>query len=135
MGIYHMEPKLMNGLALAYMGDAVYEQFIRHYLMTKPQMKPNDLHRKAISFVSAKAQAKVLRILQERQFFNEEEAELVKRGRNSKSGTVPKNTDVVTYRNATGFEAIIGFLYLDDQHTRLEELMQAAIEIIESEEI
>lgn len=129
MGIYHMEPKLMNGLALAYMGDAVYEQFIRHYLMTKPQMKPNDLHRKAISFVSAKAQAKVLRILQERQFFNEEEAELVKRGRNSKSGTVPKNTDVVTYRNATGFEAIIGFLFLNNNIKRIEEIINFCLEV------
>lgn len=134
MGMYHIEPKLMNGLALAYMGDGVYEQFIRHHLMGKANIKPNHLHREAIKFVSAKAQAKILHKLQESEFFTEEEARMIKRGRNGKSGTIPKNTDVVTYRNATGFEAVIGFLYLDGQSDRLYEMMQAAVQMIESEE-
>ena len=134
MGTYQIEPKLMNGLALAYMGDGVYEQFIRHRLMEKANIKPNHLHREAIRFVSAKAQAKILRALQEAGFFTEEEEKIIKRGRNGKSGTIPKNTDVVTYRNATGFEAVIGFLFLDGQNDRLHEVMQAAVQMIEAEE-
>lgn len=123
----------MNGLALAYMGDGVYEQFVRHHLMMKSNIKPNHLHREATKYVSAKAQAKILFRLMNEQFFTEEEMAVIKRGRNGKSGTVPKNTDVVTYRNATGFEAIIGFLYLDGQTERLQALVKRSIEVVEGQ--
>lgn len=134
MGLYQVEPKLMNGLALAYMGDGVYEQFVRHHLMKKSNIKPNHLHREATKYVSAKAQAKILFLLMDEQFFTEAEVAIIKRGRNGKSGTIPKNTDVITYRNATSFEAIIGFLYLDGQEERLHQLMQRSIELVEGQE-
>lgn len=105
------EARQLNGLVLAYMGDAVYEVFVRHHLLSKGTVKPGQLHKLAKSFVSAKAQAAILKTLTDNGFFNEEELEIMKRGRNAKSNTVPKNTDVQTYRYSTAFESLIGYLF------------------------
>ncbi len=115
------QPKLMNALALAYVGDAVYEMYVRQYVLGALNHKPNHLHRSAIRFVSAKAQAQFL----ERwlPLLSEEEHDVVRRGRNANSGTVPKNVDLLAYRHATGLEALIGYLYLEQRFTRLNELM------------
>ncbi len=121
----------INSLALAYMGDAVYDTHIRHHLLLKGAVKPNQLHNKAKNYVSAKAQAKVLFALAQEDFFSEEEQAVIRRGRNAKSGTVPKNTDVQTYRYSTAFEALIGFHFLQKNEVRVLEIITRAISIIE----
>ena len=126
-----MDVKQMKSLALAYMGDAVYEIYVRRHLLQKGEVKPNQLHQAAVTFVSAKSQAKVIRDWLEQDMLSEEEQAVFRRGRNAKSGTVPKNTDVQTYRYSTGFEALIGYHYLLEDTDRLEILIQAAIKHVE----
>ncbi len=128
------DAKLLNGLALAYMGDAVYELYIRKYLLETGQTKPNQLHQFATKFVSAKAQANIIDILLEENLLSEEEVSYYKRGRNSKINTKAKNADIQTYLMSTGFEALMGYLYLTDQKERLEELAQKSIAIIKDQE-
>jgi len=132
MKMFSLEPlkdaKQFNGLALAYMGDAVYEVYIRHFLLSKGNVKPHILHRLSKEFVSAKAQAAHLEQLMNNQLFSQEELAVIKRGRNAKSGTVPKNTDVQTYRHSTAFEALIGYLYLQGNIERINEIIGFIIE-------
>jgi len=125
------EVKQMKSLALAYIGDAIYEVHIRDYLIRNHHAKVNDLHQAAIKYVSAKAQAKVVRYWLDTEFLNEEEEAVVRRGRNAKSGRIPKNTDVMTYRYSTAFEALLGYYYYLNQESRLNELMDKAINHIE----
>ncbi|AUZ36953.1 Mini-ribonuclease 3 [Bacillus paralicheniformis] len=122
------DAKQLNGLALAYMGDAVLEVYVRHHLLKQGRTRPNDLHRQSRRYVSAKSQASMLFALEEQEFFTEEEQAVLRRGRNAKSGTVPKNTDVQTYRYSTAFEAVIGYLFLENREDRLNELIKAALE-------
>lgn len=122
---------LLNSLALAYMGDAIYEAKVRHHLLLKGSVRPNQLHKEATSFVSARAQSYIIHELCNRKVITEEEEVIVKRGRNAKSGTTPKNTDVQTYRYSTAFEALIGFHFLAENHERLTELIELSIELIE----
>lgn len=117
-----IDAKQLNSLALAYMGDAVYEQYIRYHLLQKGTVRPNQLHRLGTGFVSAKAQAKVVYHLLETAFLTEEEEAVLRRGRNANSGTVPKNTDVQTYRHSTAFEALIGYHHLLNNRERLTRL-------------
>lgn len=121
----------LNALALAYMGDAVYEQSIREHLLRSGRAKPNILHRQSTTFVSAKAQAMVLKRLTEEKFLTEAELAVMRRGRNAKSGSVPKNTDVQTYNFSTAFEAVLGWLYLKEEQARVDEIISYAIEIVE----
>ena len=121
----------LNALALAYMGDAVYEQAIREHLLRSGRAKPNILHRQSTTFVSAKAQAMVLKRLTEEGFLTESELAVMRRGRNAKSGSVPKNTDVQTYNFSTAFEAVLGWLYLKEEQARVDEIISYAIEIVE----
>lgn len=123
--------KLINALALAYMGDAVLEQKIREHLIRSGRAKPNTLHKEATKYVSAKAQSHIVHIMMDENFLTEEEMSVFKRGRNAKSGSVPKNTDVRTYRNSSGFEAVLGYLYLLKKMDRAHEIMDYAIQIIE----
>lgn len=126
-----VDVKQMKSLALAYMGDAVYEIYVRHHLIESGGVKPDLLHRKAVEFVSAKSQAKVLFQWQEQKVLTEEEESIVRRGRNAKSGSAPKNTDIQTYRYSTAFEALLGYLYLSGEIDRLEELVTSAIRLVE----
>ncbi|WP_110925985.1 Mini-ribonuclease 3 [Bacillus massiliglaciei] len=126
-----IDEKMLNSLALAYMGDAVYETYIRHHLIQKGAVKPHLLHKEATSFVSAKAQNRIIRFFLEEGQLTEEETAVVRRGRNAKSGTVPKNTDVQTYRYSTAFEALVGYLYLSGQTERMEDIISASIHFIE----
>ncbi|MBC1514403.1 Mini-ribonuclease 3 [Listeria booriae] len=123
--------KQLNGLALAYKGDAVYEKFIREHLLAAGKTKPNQLHKTATRFVSAKGQAVALKQLITDDFLTEEEAGIAKRGRNAKSYTVPKNTDPATYSMSTSFEAVLGYLYLAGELDRLQEWMEKSLEIVE----
>lgn len=126
---------LLNGLALAYVGDAAYEVYIRDHLLQKGWTKPNDLHRRATRYVSAKAQAMLMHaMLEQPDFLTEAETDIYKRGRNAKSHTTAKNADVTTYRISTGFEALFGYLHLTKQVARFEELVGWCIQQVEGEQ-
>lgn len=115
----------LNGLTLAYIGDAVYEVFIRDFLLNQGLTKPNHLHKEATKYVSARAQAEIIQAMVAVEgFLSEEELLIYKRGRNMKSHTSAKNTDIITYRIATGFEALIGYLHLNKQEQRLNEVLK-----------
>lgn len=119
---------LINGIALAFEGDAVYSMYIRRYLIFKGLTKPNHLHREASRYVSAKAQANLIVKMLEEELLTPEEVAIYKRGRNAHSYTKAKNTDVVTYRMSTGFEAVMGYLHMTEQIKRLEQLIDWCIE-------
>ncbi len=120
----------MSPLVLAYLGDTVYESYIREYLITKNiNKKVNDLHKSAIKYVKAKSQAIIIHNIEEE--LTEEEHRIYKRGRNQKSHTSAKNADIIDYKCATGFEALIGYLYLSKQTKRLDYIVNKGIEIIE----
>lgn len=119
------KPELLNPLVLAYIGDAVYEMFIRQYVISMPSQRPNHLHRAATRYVSAKAQSKALQALMP--LLTEEEAGIVKRGRNAKSGSTAKNADVLEYRHSTAFESLIGYLYYKQAYERLNYIMEASL--------
>lgn len=119
--------KQLNGLALAYMGDAIFEVAVRNHLLRQGKTNPNRLHTTATHYVSAKAQDRILKHWLETEALTAFEVTIVNRGRNAKSKTIRKNTDLMTYRYSTAFEALIGYLYLTDEIDRLNELMNAAL--------
>ena len=122
---------LINGIALAFEGDAVYSMYIRRHLIFQGLTKPNQLHREATKYVSAKAQANLIALMLEEGFLTEKEEDIYKRGRNANSHTKAKNTDIVTYRMSTGFEAVMGYLHMTEAIERLEELIDWCIRKIE----
>lgn len=115
-------------LALAFVGDSIYEAFIRTKLLLAANQSAAKLHRTAVSFVRAGAQALAMQALLP--LLTVEEADIYKRGRNAHSHTVPKNADVTEYRAATGFEALVGYLYLSGQTDRLTHVMEQAYDVI-----
>lgn len=123
-----MQAKQLNPLVLAFIGDSVYEIFIRLFVVDKNRdMSVHKIHVKVVSFVKAHAQSEFMKKLE--QTLNEEEMAIFKRGRNAKSG-VPKNADVQEYRMATGFEAVIGYLYLTQQTARLNEMLNEIVGVM-----
>ena len=112
-----------NVLALAYLGDSIYEVYIRKYLLDKGIEKVDELQKESINYVSAKNQSKFLLNMMDNNFFNDDEIDIIKRGRNHKSRN-PKHVDVATYHNATGLETLIGYLYLEDNTKRIDEIME-----------
>lgn len=121
------EAKQLNPLVLAFVGDAIYEVFIRTLLVDKNRSLPvHKLHVEAVSFVKAHAQSEFMKIIEAE--VTEEEHTIFKRGRNAKSGTIPKNADVQEYKMATGFEALIGFLYITEQTERLNYLFNIILD-------
>ena len=114
-------------LVCAYMGDAVYEKYIREYVIKQGLCKNGLLHKKSIKYVSAKGQASILRKIEEN--LNEEEKDIVRRGRNANPHSTAKNADIVEYKYATGFEALIGFLYLTEEEERLQEIINMAVRL------
>ena len=119
----------MNTTVLAFLGDTVYETYIRRHVIEKGQVSADKLHREAVRFVRADAQAYALKTMMDK--LSEEEQNLVKRARNKKISTKPKNADPVIYKWATAFEALVGYLYLSQDHSRLEGIVTEAIEFIE----
>ena len=118
--------KQISPLTLAFVGDAVYETFVRIYLVYKYRdMQVHNLHVKAVKFVKAHSQSEIIKKLETQ--LSEEEMYFFKRGRNAKSGTVPKNADVQEYRFATGLETLVGFLYLTRKLDRLNSLFKSII--------
>ncbi|EDX41836.1 Mini-ribonuclease 3 [Limosilactobacillus reuteri] len=121
----------LNGIALAYLGDAAYEVYIRQHLLTKGISKPTKLQHIATHYVSAKAQAALIDLMKKDELLSDEEWSYFKRGRNANSHTHAKNTSVMTYRISTGFEAVMGYLKLAGKEERLAELAQWCIEQVE----
>lgn len=113
----------INSLALAYLGDSIYELYIRKYLLDKGILKVNELQKEAILYVSAKKQSEYLMKMIDEDFFSEEEILIIKRARNHKSHS-SKSTDIRTYKNSTGLEALIGYLYLNGKEERIIEIMK-----------
>ncbi|MCH4205815.1 MAG: Mini-ribonuclease 3 [Solobacterium sp.] len=111
-----------SGRTLAFLGDAVWSLLVRSTLIEDGESKGKTLQKKSISYVSAKAQSAFYDQLHQENFFTEEEEEVYHRGRNSDSGSVPKNTDAQTYRMSTGFEAMLGALYLEGKQERIKEI-------------
>ena len=128
-----VDVNLINGIALAFEGDAIYSTYIRKHLIFQGLTKPNQLHRKATRYVSAKAQAMLITKMLEAQLLSEKEEDIYRPGRNANSHTKAKNTDVVTYKMSTGFEAIMGYLHMTEQIERLEELIDWCIQTVENE--
>lgn len=118
----------INVLALAYLGDSIYEVHIRKYLIDKGICNVNELQKEAITYVSAKGQASFLNKMINDNFFTEEEINVIHRGRNHKSHKSPKNTDIRTYKEATGFETLIGYLYINDKKDRINDIMNYILE-------
>jgi len=116
--------RLLSPIVLAYVGDAVFEVYVRQRLIAGSSRKPHELHRAATKYVSAAAQAKLLQRWSP--LLTEEEADVVRRGRNTKSGQPPRNADPADYRQATALECLVGYLYYEGQKERLEQLMELA---------
>lgn len=117
-----MDANNINVISLAYLGDSVYEVYIRRMLINKGYVKVDDMQKKAVKYVSAKGQVEILNKLMDNNILSDIELDIVRRGRNYKRSIHPKNTDIVTYKSSTGFEALIGYLYLSDI-SRLKEIL------------
>ena len=118
--------KMLSPLVWAYVGDSVYEMFIRTNLVNKSNAKPHKLHVESIKYVKASAQCEALKKIEEK--LTDEEKDIVRRGRNTQNHHVAKNSNVIEYAYATAFEALIGYLYLSKQDERLEEILKSCID-------
>ena len=119
----------VSPLAMAYLGDAIFELYVRDYLVTRHEISVNKLHHKAIDYVKAASQAKIVHRLSD--LLTEEEQWFIRRGRNQKSNA-PKNADMLDYRYATGFEALIGFLYYQHKTDRMLQIMEKGVQIMDN---
>ena len=117
----------INVLVLAYLGDAVYELYVRKYLLEQKINHVNDLQKASLAYVSAKSQASFLNKLLAKDFFTNEELEVIHRARNYKSNRHPKNCDILTYKHATGLEAVIGYLTYLGKDDRVREIMEEIV--------
>lgn len=118
-----MDVDSINVVSLAYLGDSVFSLYVRVSLLKKGYVKVDEMQKKSVFYVSAKGQVRILNYLKEKNILNEKELDLIKRGRNYKRSIHPKNTDVITYKLSTGFEALIGYLYLTNIN-RLKEIFK-----------
>ena len=118
-----MDLNLINVITLAYIGDAVYEVYVREYLIKTGIAKVEELQKESVKYVSAKSQCKILSYLMDNNLLTEIELDVVRRGRNYKRTSHPKNTDIITYKMSSGFEAMIGYLYLNNDKDRLNEII------------
>ncbi len=113
----------INVLVLAYLGDTVYENYVRRHLIELGIGNVNDLQKEAIKYVSAPSQANYLQKMIDCNFFSEEEFDVIKRARNYKTTSHPKSCDIITYKYATGLEALIGYLSFENKEERIDEIM------------
>ncbi len=123
-----MDINTINVLVLAYLGDTIYEDYIRKYFICRGINHVNELQKQALLYVSAKNQAKYLTKMMDNNYLTEEELLIVKRARNYKTNSHPKNCDIITYKYATGLEALIGYLELQGNKKRLDEIMNYILE-------
>lgn len=124
-GCGNMDVRSYSPLTLAYIGDAVYELVIRSVVVERANRAANELHKRTVRFVKAEVQAAMIEALQEE--LTEEELSVYRRGRNAKSNTSAKNASIQDYRKATGFEALMGYLYLSGQSDRMLYLIRTGI--------
>ncbi|HHT64089.1 MAG: Mini-ribonuclease 3 [Bacillota bacterium] len=129
--ISSLNPEVLSSLTLAYIGDAVYELWVRCYLLSRGPQRVNDLHRETVKYVNAGTQSKFVQLLEP--LLDEKEAMVLRKGRNAKSGRQPKKTEMIDYRRATGLEALVGYLYLLNKQERLEEIFSRLVELVERE--
>ena len=122
-----MDANLYNGLSLAYIGDAVFELYVRKHALATGVTKVNNLHKKVVEYTRGEAQAKIIKEFISNNVLTEEEISIYKRGRNSHVNSNRKNIDLANYLDATGFEALIGYLYLKGNIERLEELINLVL--------
>jgi|SRR5690625_3806505 len=120
----------LNSLVLAYIGDAIYEVHVRNHLIQTGQINPHELQQRAVQYVSAKAQSEIMHHLLTIDFLEDEEKGVVRRGRNAKSNSIPKNASVQAYRYATAFEALMGYHYLKKNEDRLHELIHLSLQYV-----
>ncbi len=125
-----MDALQYNGLTLAYIGDAVYELRIRNYLLSKNLTKVNELHKKAIMYTQGKSQSYAMHYFLDNNLLSEEEIAMFKRGRNSSVAKIRKNISRADYLEGTGFESLIGFLYLSNKLDRMNEIIDKTIDCI-----
>jgi len=118
----------LSSLTLAFIGDSVYELFVRTKILSGGNRPAGELHKIAVGYVKAKAQSTAMHGLLDN--LSDEETEIFKRGRNTNIHTVPKNADMNDYRTATGLEALIGYLYITGKTERLNEILEEAFEIL-----
>ncbi|MFA9376275.1 MAG: Mini-ribonuclease 3 [Lachnotalea sp.] len=118
--------KTYSPLVLAYIGDGIYDMIIRTIVVAKGNSQPNKLHKRTSQLVKASAQSAMIELILDE--LTEEEQKIYKRGRNAKSATVAKNATMVDYRRATGFEALMGYLYLQGQLKRIVDLIKSALD-------
>ena len=124
-----MNYNTLNVLSLAYIGDAIYEVYIRKHLIQKGIVKVEQLQKEAVNYVSAKNQAYFLKNMIDNNVFTENEMQIIIRARNHKGNRHPKNTDIITYKHSTGLEAIIGYLYLKNNIERINYIMNYILEV------
>ena len=124
-----LDVKTLSPLTWAYVGDCVYELYIRTHLVNKTRLKPHKLHLEAIKYVKAQAQAKILQEIMES--LTEEEQDIVRRTRNTENHHMPKNAEPQDYMYATAYEGLIGYLYLTKQEERLKELLDISIKMLD----
>ncbi len=132
LNLPELNPDQLSPAVWAYIGDAVYELYIRSHVLSGGPAKTKTLHREVTTMVRASFQASLVTKLESS--LSENELEILKRGRNVKSGHIPTHTDVLTYRHSTAFEALIGYLYLQGEHLRLKELLEQAVKLEETPE-
>jgi ribonuclease-3 family protein len=126
LSLSESNPRQLSPLVLAYIGDCVYDLVIKTYLLDKKGNMPvNKLNRMASNLVKAQTQSELIGIIEDK--LNDDELAVYKRGRNAKSYTSAKNASIGDYRRATGFEALVGYLYLDRQYARMVELVHEAL--------
>lgn len=126
-----VNPDEMPALVLAYIGDAVYELAVREYLVSRGPASVNKLHREAVHRVRASTQARIYRYLEGR--LSKAEEAVARRGRNAKSGHGARGDSIIEYRHSTGFESLVGYLYMRRDWARLEEILNLARRVIEQE--
>lgn len=122
-----MNTKEVNVLVLAYLGDTIYEDYVREFLIKKGIGNVKDLQEASIKYVSANGQARILKELMDENVFSEEELSIIRRARNHKGVGHPKSCNIVTYKYATGFEALIGYLKLENRIDRIEEIINKVL--------
>ena len=127
----NVKPDELSALVLAYVGDAVYELAVREYLVGRGLANVNKLHREAVRRVRASTQAIIFHALEGR--LSKAEEAVARRGRNAKSGHGPRGDSIIEYRHSTGFESLVGYLYLSRDWARLEEILTIARQVIENE--
>ena len=118
-----LDVNLINIIVLAYLGDAIYENYVRRYLINKGINNVKDLQEESVNYVSALGQSKYVKELMDNGFFDEEEISVIMRARNNSNNRHPKNCDIISYKYATGLEAVIGYLDFCGKNERIDEIM------------